>query len=101
MSQQKSHVMLLVKTYPSGADEWYCPTCGRRFLMQWPPKYKKIILETGDENASHSCGKGGVSIQSPEVLQKPDNQTNTAPDLTVWEEWLNKLDFDSWWDREI
>lgn len=50
------HEMELERTHPSGAQEWYCPTCGRRFLMQWPPNYKKIVLEPGDEQAYHSGG---------------------------------------------
>ena len=27
--------------------------------MQWPPVYKKVILNIGDENAIHSGGRGG------------------------------------------
>ena len=27
--------------------------------MQWPPVYKKVILNVGDENAIHSGGRGG------------------------------------------
>jgi hypothetical protein len=62
MDQQEHHQMVLETTHSSGAEEWYCPTCGRRFLMQWPPTYKKIVLETGDEYAIHSGNKGGLFI---------------------------------------
>jgi hypothetical protein len=62
MNEQQKHEMVLSLTHPSGAEEWVCPTCGRRFLLNWPPAYKKIILNTGDELASHNGGKGGLSV---------------------------------------
>ncbi|HWQ13538.1 MAG TPA: hypothetical protein VNL77_12095 [Roseiflexaceae bacterium] len=66
MSEQP-HEMQLVQTHPSGAEEWYCPTCGRRFLMHWPPSYKKIVLEPGDEYAAHVGGKGGIRMGAPAI----------------------------------
>ncbi len=46
---EKHHEMTLQETHISGVEEWYCPDCGRRFLVQWPPAYKMIILEQGDK----------------------------------------------------
>jgi hypothetical protein len=46
----------------SGAEEWVCPTCGRRMLMRWPPHYEKLVLEHGDESATHVGGKGGLRV---------------------------------------
>jgi hypothetical protein len=60
MDPQEHHEMMLAITHPSGAEEWYCPTCGRRFLLKWPPAYQKIILEPGDEYAAHSGSKGEI-----------------------------------------
>lgn len=60
MNPGKHHQMELVRTHASGAEEWLCSECGRRFLMQWPPHYKKIVLDPGDEMATHSGGRGGV-----------------------------------------
>jgi hypothetical protein len=57
MYEQQSHQMHLETTHPSGAEEWVCSVCGRRFLMQWPPAYSRIILEPGDEYATHSGSK--------------------------------------------
>lgn len=45
MVNNDQHVMQLERNYKSGAEEWYCPVCERRFIVQWPPKYKKIILD--------------------------------------------------------
>jgi hypothetical protein len=106
-----------VQTYTSGAEEWHCPTCGRRMIMQWPPKYKKIVLEPGDEQASHAGGKGGLQIgntliapaedsllaeQSRSDFARPlDDTTPDAGDtpdheaLNPWLKWLNDADIDS------
>jgi len=48
------------------------PTCGRRFVMQWPPKYKRMFSTAADEYAAHSgrpkaaVKMGGVQIQPSE-----------------------------------
>lgn len=95
MQQVEQHAMQLEKIHPSGAEEWRCPTCNRRFLVQWPPKYKKIILEPGDEYASHSGGKGGLLMQTPVV-----NQVEELPLSDVWHTAIEKLDFTNWYDAD-
>jgi hypothetical protein len=105
MSEQEYHEMVLDTVLPTGAEEWYCPTCGRRFLMQWPPTYSKVILEAGDESAIHSGGKGGVSIRSaqmtrpeePEITQLEQVEEES---LEPYIEWLGKVDFEALWNRE-
>ena len=110
---QEHHVMVLEGVHPSGAEEWFCPTCGRRIMMQWPPNYKKIVLEPGDEYAVHSGGKGG--LQMNDLVAKQNNPMDEAPSsegglrepaeeyiltdedrlrLVSWEKWLEKLDID-------
>ncbi len=101
LEQPQQHEMVLVATHDIGADEWYCPACGRRFLMQWPPDYKKIILAPGDESATHRGGKGGVSIQLPQVIVGSETDSTDESNLAIWEEWLGKVGFESWWNREI
>lgn len=54
----RKHDMELIQIHSSGAEEWCCPICTRRFIIQWPPNYQKIVLEAGDEFAFHSCHKG-------------------------------------------
>ena len=56
------HEMILTGSGQSGAEEWVCPTCGRRMLLRWPPNYEKLVLEHGDEAAIHVGGKGGLRI---------------------------------------
>ena len=35
--------------------------------MQWPPNYKKIILQPGDEYAIHDGAKGGLQMGAMEI----------------------------------
>jgi hypothetical protein len=106
MNNTEKHEMRLEKTHTSGAEEWYCPECGRRFLMQWPPAYKKIVLEPGDDYALHVGGKGGLGVDSMTgSKEQPDaptgHYTSTGPTaseytsdapapaaLEEWREWL-------------
>lgn len=67
MSQEERHTMVMKQEFPDGAQEWVCPTCGRRFVMQWPPNYKRTILEEGDATAMHSGGIGGLEMGPTEV----------------------------------
>jgi hypothetical protein len=78
MSEQHRHEMQFKTNYASGAELWYCPTCGRQFLLSYPPNYQKIILEPGDESAMHSGGTGGLSMgqlhsTDAEALELPEN----------------------------
>jgi len=54
-----THQMTLRRKYPTGAQEWVCPECDRRFLLQ-PEPYKKIVMVAGDEFAMHSGNKSKV-----------------------------------------
>jgi len=101
MHEQEQHEMSLETTHPSGAEEWACPTCGRRFLLQWPPNYKKIILERGDEYARHSGGKGGLRMSAIQVTnENEETSLNEEQKLTPWLEWLESVDFDNWWNQD-
>jgi hypothetical protein len=58
----------------SGAEEWICPTCGRRMLLRWPPHYEKVILDHGDEAAIHVGGKGGLRVGQVAVAPVPSGE---------------------------
>jgi hypothetical protein len=89
---QQQHEMFLDRTYPSGAEEWYCPACGRRFVMQWPPKYKRIILNGGDDYAAHSGGTGGLKMGSAQIAHAEERGEDLH--LDRWEEWFGDVNFD-------
>jgi hypothetical protein len=100
IQQQAEHEMILENVNSSGVEEWYCPTCGRRFLLQWPPEYKKVILEAGDENAIHSGGKGGFSMSSNQIVPETGEEvTWNDPNLLPWIEWMEQVDFESLWRK--
>lgn len=96
MNEQVTHAMILQDTHASGAEEWYCPQCGRRFIMQWPPNYKRVILEAGDEYAYHTASKGGLHMHVQ--IEPGDNSENGsdqdhASDVGAFADWLDQLDF--------
>ncbi len=112
LEPQVRHKMELVETYSSGAEEWHCPTCGRRLLMQWPPAYKKIVMEPGDEYAIHNASKGGPEFGNVQAAQ-PESELEPEPELAAedsvhvdearlepWVRWLETVDFESWWERD-
>lgn len=93
---QPRHEMVLEKTYSSGAEDWFCPTCGRRMAITWEP-WRKIILEPGDLYASHSGGKGGLIIGSLHISQNNGTGTSSVVDgslqdpyLAPWKRWLDQ-----------
>lgn len=87
------HEMHLATTYPSGAEEWACPMCGRRFLMQWPPEYKKVVLEVGDEYAIHSGCKGGLRMGPTEAAY---DDAALLEGLRPWLRGLKDVSFGDW-----
>ena len=86
MISAQSHDMQLETVHPSGAEEWLCPECGRRFVAQWEPKFRRVILVPGQEGVIH---KG----QAMSLLE--DTRENDPGLQDVWKELLDKLDFGS------
>jgi hypothetical protein len=103
MDNQEVHKMLLAAVHPSGVEEWYCPACGRRLLMQWPPAYKKMVLEYGDETAIHTGGNGGLNVLTSAGI--PEEEVSLSLEereaLSPWIEWMERVNFAAWWDRKI
>ena len=97
---QPQHEMFLGKTHSSGAEEWSCPTCGRRMTITWQP-WKKIILEPGDIYAAHSGSKGTMNIGYLQINHKNEYDPPPAtepsvedPYLDPWVRWLDEMDLD-------
>jgi hypothetical protein len=104
---QEHHSMVLETAHPTGADEWYCPICGRRFLLQIHPKFKKIVLEPGDEYAFHSASNGdldisftSLNVDSTAVNEEGDHEPIDDESLLPWMEWMDKVDFDQLWNAK-
>jgi hypothetical protein len=97
---EKHHEMTLEKIHISGVEEWYCPTCGRRFLVQWPPAYKMIILEQGEKDTRHNVSKVNSRMDSlrPAQLKGPEMVDEFR--LIPWIKWMEKVDFDKLWGKD-
>jgi hypothetical protein len=82
-----------------GLEDWLCPTCGRRFLLRWPPDYKKIILDAGDESKIHSGGGRPLPqpAPAPSVPEILDASPAEEERLRPWLDWMERVDFESLW----
>lgn len=98
-SQQ--HEMRLEKTYSSGAEEWFCPMCGRRFMMRVQPQFNIMILEAGDELVSHVGSKGGLRIGKPHTGVIEEEPQLSDELRAAIEEALKHIDFDDWEDTPL
>jgi hypothetical protein len=96
---EKYHEMILEKTHISGVEEWSCPTCGRRFLVQWPPAYKMIILEAGDKDTRHNVSRANSRIGSLPVTKLETTDLTDEFRLIPWLKWMEKVDFDGMWGK--
>ncbi len=84
----EEHEMVLKQTFPNGTQDWVCPICSRRFILQWPPHYKRVILEEGDVNAMHSGSMGipggaQLKMDGAEIVKEnhyEDSQGRKMPD---------------------
>ena len=101
----EQHEMVLMHTHSSGEEEWLCPICGRRFLMSWPPAYKRTILEPGDQYAYHAASKGegfsfgvasaddSVGLSDLTISPQLSDHDLTDEHLSVWGDGLSDIDF--------
>ena len=103
MNTGNQHQMTIVKQHEDGSQEWLCPTCGRRFIMQWPPNYRRTVLEAGDEEAVHTGGTGGVKMGSIEIeesgivepesaMESFDPESLNDPYLAPFEHFIQDID---------
>ena len=115
MIEPQRHLMQLATTYPSGAEEWSCPTCGRRFVMHGLPGYEqltlergekhvlawgrtigtavaaKIVLDAGDDAAFHTGSKSHSDAFSTDDASLDDHELQAR--LSSWSEGLADVDF--------
>jgi hypothetical protein len=95
MLSEQAHRMELKTIHPSGAEEWSCPECGRHFIAQWEPKFRRVILNQGEEQVNH-VGQGMMNVQVESLDRHAEDDLGEDPELgDVWKRWLDKMDFDS------
>ncbi|AGL17009.1 hypothetical protein [Actinoplanes sp. N902-109] len=56
------HEMVVSSSAETGAEEWSCPSCGRRLLLRWPPRFERVVLHPGDERVVHVGGRAVPAI---------------------------------------
>ena len=106
MTEQQQHEMILEGTNESGEENWYCPTCGRRMTITWHP-WKKVVVEQGNLYAAHSGSKGGLKLgiqvtQGNRTIGSSETEPTTDdPHLAPWQRWLDSVDSDDLWNREL
>ena len=90
---EQHHEMVLEMTHSSGMQGWYCPTCGRRILLLVPPDQKMVIVEQGDQYASHSGSTGGLRIGAVQVKERDEELEEVSEEsLRPWIKALEDLD---------
>ena len=93
--QPHSHNMVMVRMYDTGAEEWYCPICERKFVVKWSPNFKRIVLVEGDAQTTHTASKGGLRMSAPGIIIPVDEQKKIEEEhLDVWLDHLNEINFD-------
>jgi hypothetical protein len=109
MPELEQHQVYLEIVHPSGAEQWRCPTCGRRLVLNFPPGTETLILERGDKYALTWGTSTGTIAAVKIVLETGDdhalhggkNREAFAPveatdDMSLWRELLETVDFGDW-----
>lgn len=73
------HMTRLETVYPSGAELWACKTCRYRFIVQWQPKMKRVVLEEGELGVLHGGSTGGLSMSADLISDKYDGLFKRKP----------------------
>lgn len=95
------HTMSIIREH-EGTEEWHCPTCGRHMIVNWSPKFKRTIVQTGDLSVSHNGFRNGLQIgrgaaASDSAVERPIDEAR----LMTWEMWLDETGFNDLWDTDV
>jgi hypothetical protein len=93
---RQQHEMILSGSAAGGGEEWVCATCTRRIALRWPPSFRILVLDQGDETAIHVGGKGGVSMGASGVRRMPEGEAPSAEVPNSEVHWLRENGID--WD---
>jgi hypothetical protein len=103
------HEMRLVGRLASGAQEWACPSCGRRVALAEPPAPALTVLDPGDESAVHiglsNPGRATANPGEPyglgpvQEVPRPAGLPMLPAETAADREWLAEIGID-WGDGE-
>jgi hypothetical protein len=121
MNDPQRHEMQLKATYSTGVEEWYCPTCGRRLLVNTVPGCEALTLERGDKHVLVWGARIGTTATTKTLLDPGDEQavhygsvpadmispvleqaeeTKLREHTSSWAEWLEDIDFGNWGEED-
>lgn len=105
------HEMIFEKKHPSGADEWFCPTCGRRMLIIWRPKFRRTILSEGEPSITHVGFRINIPLVGNLTLPFVEGPSHDYPDtlelgideprLFPWTHWMEEIGFEDLWNTDL
>ena len=78
--EQERHEMRLNIVHESKAEEWVCEHCERTVVIQWGPKFKRIVTKRGEVNAIHHGSKGGLVLDPNALTLTPPTGTSQQTD---------------------
>jgi hypothetical protein len=114
MRKVQAHEIQLKASFPTGAEEWHCHTCGRRLMMMAPPGCEMIALEYGDSYILVWGDEIGAIRAVKILIEKGDDQVvhygkmvdedgaapasaqgeeNLSLETSLWTELLEDIDF--------
>jgi hypothetical protein len=100
MMNEQLHEMVLEKTHPSGAEEWFCPICGRRMTITWHP-WRRVVLQPGNIYVAHTGSKTSLPTGPFPGMQNNVGDASSTKDpstedpyLVPWQRWASKVDLD-------
>lgn len=99
------HTMKMINKH-EGAEEWFCPVCGRHLLVSWTPRFKRTVLVEGDSTVPHSGSKGNLlTMKKVDVVtdesMPPEYAGEQIEDawLQPWLTWMEESGFETLWYR--
>ena len=107
MDNRQRHEMILQHNHPSGAQEWYCPTCGQCLLVTQTPRFMTVIRKAGNESALHTLGNyqqsrlGQRMSLDDTAWQEESEMLLEDARLTLWTAWMEAVDFENLWNKKF
>ena len=115
MYDLRVHEMQFERFHSSGAQEWLCPACGRRLLMQCSPSFDMQVLVPGNTNAFHTGGKIDQAPRPFTTSDRAEFELNDLPGidrsnvdaplsldmLRPWFKWASEAGIDDLWNQAI
>lgn len=94
---EERHEMHRVQKFNTGAEEWECHECGRRFIILLEPNFQKVILKKGNENVIHYGGSAELSLGVTQDSETTGVEEIDEATLEPVQRWLDTIDFENLW----